>query len=161
MAETVLQKIVNRKHYKFLEEQVTWQEAVKLSTDSLVADGTVEPDYYKQIVDCIEKYGPYMVFDHYVAMPHSTENAVGANRTGIGFMVCKNVIEFGTDEDGEKKEAKLLFTLAAASPEEHMDNIMQLMNIFQNEELLDALMAANTPEDILKAEQDFPCEEDE
>jgi len=86
---------------------------------------------------------------------------VGANRTGIGFMVCKNVIDFGTDEDGEKKEAKLLFTLAAASPEEHMDNIMQLMNIFQNEELLDALMAANTPEDILKAEQDFPCEEDE
>ena len=63
MAETVLQKIVSRKHYKFLEEQVTWQEAVKLSTDSLVADGTVEPDYYKQIVDCIEKYGPYMVFD--------------------------------------------------------------------------------------------------
>ena len=51
MAETVLQKIVNRKHYKFLEEQVTWQEAVKLSTDSLVADGTVEPDYYKQIVE--------------------------------------------------------------------------------------------------------------
>ena len=102
MAETVLQKIVSRKHYKFLEEQVTWQEAVKLSTDSLVADGTVEPDYYKQIVDCIEKYGPYVVLDHNGAMPHSTENAEGAYATGVGFMVSEKMIDFGEDEDGEK-----------------------------------------------------------
>ena len=159
---SVLEKIVEQKHYSFIDgEGVTWQEAVRLSALPLVADGTVSEEYYKQIVACIEKYGPYVVFDHNVAMPHTTENAEGAFRTGVGLMICDKMIDFGEDEDGEKKEAKLLFTLAAASPEEHMDNIMQLMNIFQNEELLDALMAANTPEDILKAEQDFPCEEDE
>jgi len=34
------------------------------------------------------------------------------------------------------------------------------MQIFTNEPLLDALMAANTPEDILKAEADNPPEDD-
>ena len=38
--------------------------------------------------------------------------------------------------------------------------MQQLMAIFTNEPLLDALMAANTPEDILKAEADFPPEEE-
>lgn len=157
---TVLQTIVEKKHYKFVDKVDSWQEAVKLSAESLVADGSVDADYYQQIVDCIVKYGPYVVFEHYVAMPHSQENASGVHKTGIGFMRVKEEVSFGTDEDGEGKVAKLFFTLAACNPDEHLNNIQQLMGIFCNEELLDALMEANTPEDILAAEAAYPCEED-
>jgi len=157
---TVLQTIVEKKHYLFIDEEVTWQDAVRLSAESLVADGSVDAGYYKQIVECIEKFGPYVVFDHYVAMPHSQENAEGVHKTGIGFMVSKKAVDFGVDEDGEKKEAKLFFTLAACNPEEHLNNIQQLTEIFMNEPLLDALMEAETPEDILKAEADHPYVDD-
>ncbi len=158
---SVLQTIVEKKHYKFIDgEGVTWQEAVKLSAESLVADGTVSEDYYKQIVNCIEEYGPYVVFDHNVAMPHTTRDAEGAFGTGIGFMVSEKMIDFGVDEDGEKKEANLFFTLSAADNDAHMDNIAQLSQIFMNDDLLDALAKARTPEDILAAEAQFPCEED-
>lgn len=158
---SVLQTIVEKKHYKFVDRVDSWQESVRLSTESLVADGSVDADYYQQIVDCITKYGPYVVFDHYVAMPHSQENASGVHKTGIGFMRVKEEVSFGKDEDGEEKIAKLFFTLAACNPEEHLNNIQQLMSIFCNEELLDALMEANSPEDILAAEAAYPCEEDE
>ena len=156
---SVLQTIVEKKHYKFVDSVESWQEAVRLSAESLVADGSVDADYYKQIVACIEKYGPYVVFDHYVAMPHSQENASGVYKTGIGFMRVKEEVSFGKDEDGEEKVAKLFFTLAACNPDEHLNNIQQLMGVFCNEDLLDALMAANTPEDILAAEAEFPVEE--
>ena len=54
---TVLQDIVAKKHYKFIDgEGVTWQEAIRLSALSLVADGTVTEDFYKQIIACVEKY---------------------------------------------------------------------------------------------------------
>lgn len=157
---SVLQTIVEKKHYKFVDSVESWQEGVRLSTESLVADGSVDADYYKQIVACIEKYGPYVVFEHYVAMPHSQENASGVHKTGIGFMRVKEEVSFGKDEDGEEKVAKLFFTLAACNPEEHLNNIQQLMGIFCNEDLLDALMEANTPEDLLAAEAAYPCEED-
>ena len=137
----------------------SWQEAVRLSTESLVETGYVSENYYQQIVDCITKYGPYVVFEHYVAMPHSQEGAEGAHKTAVGFLRVKEDVDFGKDEDGEDKVARLFFTLAAANPDEHLDNINQLMNIFCNEELLDALMAAETPEDILQAEKDFPPED--
>lgn len=157
---TVLQTIVEKKHYRFISgEGVTWQEAIRLSAESLVADGSVDADYYKQIVACVEKYGPYVVFEHHVAMPHTQENATGAHKTGIGFMVSEKLIDFGEDEDGEKKEANLFFTLSSTNPDEHMDNIQQLAEIFMNEELLDALAAARTPEEILEAEKKYPCEE--
>lgn len=157
---SVLQTIVEKKHYRFVDSVESWQEGVRLSAESLVADGSVDADYYKQIVACIEKYGPYVVFEHYVAMPHSQENASGVHRTGIGFMRVKEEVSFGKDEDGEEKVAKLFFTLAACNPEEHLNNIQQLMGVFCNEELLDALIAANTPEDILAAEAAYPIEED-
>ena len=157
---SVLQTIVEKKHYKFVDSVESWQEGVRLSAESLVADGSVDADYYKQIVACIEKYGPYVVFEHYVAMPHSQENASGVHKTGIGFMRVKEEVSFGKDEDGEEKVAKLFFTLAACNPEEHLNNIQQLMGVFCNEDLLDALIAANTPEDILAAEAAFPIEED-
>jgi PTS system ascorbate-specific IIA component len=161
MGATVLQTIVEKKHYRFIDgEGIDWKEAVRLSAESLVDDGTVSADYYKQIVACIEKYGPYVVFDHNVAMPHTTENATGAFKTGIGFMVSKKLIDFGKDEDGEEKKANLFFTLSAANAEEHLSNIQQLTSIFMNDDLLDALAAAKTPEDILEAEKKYPCEEE-
>ena len=156
---SVLQTIVEKKHYKFVDRLDSWQQGVELSTQSLVADGSVDADYYKQIVSSIEKYGPYVVFDHYVAMPHSQENATGVHKTGIGFMRVKEAVSFGKDEDGEEKLAKLFFTLAACNPDEHLNNIQQLAALFCNEELLDALMEANTPEDILAAEAAHPIEE--
>ena len=122
---TLLQKIVERGHYKFVDSVDSWQEAVKLSTESMVKTGYVSEDYYQQIVDCITKYGPYVVYDHYVAMPHSQEGADGAKKTSVGFMRVKQDVDFGKDEDGEQKIARLFFTLAAVDPDEHLDNMQQ------------------------------------
>lgn len=161
MAEkSILQKIVERGHYKFVDRVDSWQEGVRLSTESLVKTGYVSENYYQQIVDCIEKYGPYVVFDHDIAMPHSQEGAEGANKTGVGFLRVKEPVDFGTDEDGEQKIARLFFTLAAKDPSEHIDNIQQLMGVFMNDPLIDALLEANTPEDILAAEAKYPPEEE-
>ena len=161
MAEkSILKKIVERGHYMFVDRVDSWQEGVKLSTESLVKTGYVSENYYQQIVDCIEKYGPYVVFDHLIAMPHSQEGAEGAFKTGVGFLRVKEDVDFGKDEDGEQKIARLFFTLAAKDPSEHIDNIQQLMNVFCNDELIDALLEANSPEDILAAEAKYPCEEE-
>ena len=160
MAETILQKIVARGHYKFVDRVDSWQEAVKLSTESLVKTGSVSETYYQQIVDCIEKYGPYVVFEHDIAMPHSQEGAEGAERTAVGFLRVKEPVYFDKDEDGEDKYARLFFTLAAKDPSEHIDNIQQLMSVFCNDPLIDALLEANTPEDILAAEAKYPPEDE-
>lgn len=155
----VLKNIVERKHYRFEDKVDSWQEAVRLSALSLAETGYVTDDYYKQIVECIEKYGPYVVFEHEVAMPHSTEGAEGAKKTAVGFMRVKEPVSFGCDADGNEKFARLFFTLAAQNPEEHMGNIQSLVGVFTNEPLLDALLEANSAEDILAADAKYPCAE--
>lgn len=156
---SVLKTIVAEKHYRFEDRVDSWQEAIRLSALSLAADGSVEEDYYQQIVNCVEKYGPYVVFEHQVAMPHSQEDTTGVHKSGVGFMRVKEPVSFGLDSEGEEKTAQLFFTLAACGPLDHLNNIQQLAALFCNEELLDALIAAETPEDILEAESMYVFED--
>lgn len=57
----LLKRIVERDHVLFRDHIETWQEAVRQSTLPLVKTGYVTEDYYRQIVSCIETYGPYVV----------------------------------------------------------------------------------------------------
>lgn len=155
----LLSKIVERKHYSFMESVDSWQEAVKLSTQPLVDSGYVSEGYYRQIVDCIEEFGPYVVFDHEVAMPHTTQNAHGVHQTAVSLMIVKNPVSFGQDEEGTEKTARLFFTLAAENAEEHLTNIQNLVGIFTNEPLLAALKQCSTSQEILAAEKMWPCQE--
>ena len=156
----VLERIVAKKHYSFINgKDVSWQEAVRLSALPLVEDGSVDSDYYKQIVACIEKHGPYIVMEHNIAMPHTTENRIGAHKTAVGLMICENKIDFGADADGEKKEANLLFTLSAVNSDEHMENIAQLMDVFMNYDLIEALGKCHSAEEILEAMKKYQTSE--
>nr|VUD23529.1 sugar phosphotransferase [Salmonella sp. NCTC 7297] len=42
-------------------EANTWQEAVKIGVDLLVAADVVEPRYYQAILDGVDQFGPYFV----------------------------------------------------------------------------------------------------
>ena len=83
----LLKEIYEKKHYAFVDEPIDdWRDAIRACCKPLEADGTVEPIYAEEIVQCVEKHGPYIVLIPGVAMPHSTENATGCNGTAIGFM---------------------------------------------------------------------------
>ncbi len=62
-------------------EANTWQEAVKIGVDLLVAADVVEPRYYQAILDGVEQFGPYFVIAPGLVMPHGRpEEGVEENR---------------------------------------------------------------------------------
>lgn len=149
----MLREFVEKKHYFFAEEAPDWKEAIRMSCKSLEADGTVEANYKEDIIACVEKHGPYIVIMPNVAMPHSQENAVGVNKTAIGFMKLDKPVSF--DPEDPEKDAQLFFTLASCNPEQHLDNMMKLSEMLMNEDVVKALAAAKTPEDLLKIQEQY------
>ena len=71
----MLREFVESKHYKFAREASSWQEAIRMSCESLEEDGVIDKNYAQDIIDCVTKYGPYIVIMPEVAMPHSQEGA--------------------------------------------------------------------------------------
>ena len=80
-------------------------------------------------------------------MPHSQEGAVGVNKTAIGFMKLEKPVSF--DENDPEKDAQLFFTLASCNPDQHLNNMMKLSEMLMNDDLVEVLLKAKTPEDLL------------
>lgn len=149
----MLKEFVESKHYKFAESAKDWKDAIRMSCESLEADGTVEANYKEDIIKCVEKYGPYIVIVPGVAMPHSQENAVGVHKTAIGFMKLEKPVSF--DPEDPEKDATLFFTLASCNPEQHLDNMSRLAEMLSNEELIEDLKKAKGPEDLLELQEKY------
>ena len=64
----MLKEFVESNHYKFAEEASDWEEAIRMSCECLEADGTVVANYKADIIECVKKYGPYIVIMPNVAM---------------------------------------------------------------------------------------------
>lgn len=144
----MLKDFVEQKHYKFAQKAKDWKDAIRMSCESLEADGTVDANYKEEIIRCVEEYGPYIVIIPGVAMPHSQEGATGVNKTAIGFMKLEEPVTF--DPGDPDKTATLFFTLASCDHDKHLDNMSRLSEMLCNEDLLADLQKAQTPEDLLE-----------
>jgi len=149
----LLREFVEKNHYKFAEEAYDWQEAVRMSCEVLEADGTVEANYKEDIIECVKKYGPYIVIMPNVAMPHSQECARGVHKTAIGFMRLKKPVSF--EKGDPDKDARIFFTLASCNPEQHLQNMTKLSELLMNEAAVEALMEAETAGDLLKIQENY------
>lgn len=143
----LLKKMIEKKHYLFLDHVDTWEEAIRMSCKPLEDDGTVDKRYAELIIECVNKYGPYIVLFENYAMPHSTENAVGVKGTAISFMKLEKPVSF--DPEDPSKNAKVFFTLASTNKDEHVENMQSLFEMLTDEVLLEALLEVKTVEDLI------------
>lgn len=135
----MLSKMIEKQHICFEEGFENWEDAIRASCKPLEADGTVDSTYSQQIIDCIHKYGPYIVIAPMIAMPHSQENAEGVNKTAVSFMKTKNIVKFDPNDD--EKDARLFFTLASQDHNQHLENMSALATMLDNEALIEDLLA--------------------
>ncbi len=130
-----------------------WRDAVRMSCETLEADGTVEKNYKEDIIACIEKYGPYIVIAPNIAMPHSQEGAQGVHKTEIAFMKLEKPVSF--EPGNPEMDAQLFFTLASCNSDQHLDNMSRLSDMLCNEELVKELARARTAEDLLMVQKKY------
>lgn len=149
----MLKEIIANGYYTFAQQFDSWEDAIKASYEPLLKKQIVEEIYIQSVIDCVKEYGPYIVIVPGIAMPHSSQGAKGCNGTAISFMRVKEEVDFYS-EDPDKK-ANLFFSLAAVDHDQHMKNIQQLMDILMNKEIVEALYACETMEDLERVANTF------
>ena len=147
----LLKEIYDQKHYCFAKGPFTWQDSIRESVKPLVADGTADAIYAEEIIQCVEKHGPYIIIVPGVAMPHSTENAQGAHKTAISFMKVDQPVHFA--EDDPEKDATIFFTLCATDPQAHLANMQRLASVLMDESVVEKLKNIEKPEDLLEIDK--------
>ena len=128
-------------------EAKDWKAAIKIGTDLLEKSGAITENYYNAIVETTEKYGPYYIIVPGVAMPHARPEA-GVKKDSFSLVTLKEPVIF--EMDGEKEEVYILVTLAATSSENHNEfGIVQVADLFEDEENVERIKMAKNIEEIL------------
>ena len=145
----MFKEFVESKHYSFHEGFDDWRDAVRAACAPLLADGTIEKEYPEIIIAKVEELGPYIVIAPDICIPHA-ERGRGVNGTAMCFMKTEKPVSF--DKSDPDKDARIFVVLAATDNEVHLNNLMALSETLSDEDIVAKVLAAKTPEDLLKIE---------
>lgn len=149
----MFKELIEKDLYCFHEGFDDWRDSVVASCKPLLDKGVIEQSYIDSIFECIAKYGPYIVLAPNIAMPHSTEGGDGVHGTEISFMRVAKPVHFV--EGDPDKDARIYFVLASVDHDTHMQQMMQLATVLCNKELVQAMIDAETKEDLLAIDEKF------
>jgi len=123
------ESLIENNSIKLNVSAANWKDAIKVGTDMLEASGAIQPSYYQAITSSIEELGPYIVIAPNFAMPHARPED-GVNRTAFALVTLADPVYF----DGEDEPVKVMVTLAGSSSDEHMEGLMEVTQVLDDEE---------------------------
>ncbi len=123
------ESLIENKSIKLGVDANNWEEAIKIGTDMLVESGAIEPRYYDNIVANIKKLGPYVILAPGLAMPHGRPED-GVNRTAFALVTLNQPVYF----EGDENPIDVLVTLAGSDNDVHMQGILEITQVFDDED---------------------------
>lgn len=146
-----LSSLLKEEFISFSEEQLTWQEAIKVASQPLVEQGNIDVSYIQAMIDSAIKSGPYMVLAPGVAVPHARPET-GVNKLGISLLSCFQPVDFSMNDDvNEENQVSLIFILAAEDNTNHLTALQQLSMILEDDENIEQLKRCQTSSDMFDA----------
>ncbi len=121
--------LIKESNVQILEGASDWKEAVCQSVAPLERDGSVTESYKEAIIENVEQLGPYICIAPHVALPHARPEQ-GAVKSQIAVTLFRREVDFNRED----AKASLFISLAAADSESHLDALMQITDILQDEE---------------------------
>ena len=108
------------------ESNLSVDSAIDLACSTLISNDKVEPRYVEAIKQQHKAIGPYYVLAPKIAMPHAN---------------------FESEDNGD---VYLSITLAAKDSNSHINTIMALSELFQNDDDINALINAHEKANIIE-----------
>lgn len=126
-----LRKLLKKENVKFIERAEDWKEAILQSGNSLVSNRKVTSEYVKEMIELVEKHGPYIVIEEGIAMPHAgiSENVL---ETGISLLVVKEKVALP-----EGRNANIFLSFAAKNKNDNIDIMNDLFELITKHKFID------------------------
>ncbi|MGF1747695.1 PTS sugar transporter subunit IIA [Vibrio cionasavignyae] len=128
------------------EENLTVDAALEITCSKLLEHGKVQATYLEAIKQKHQEIGAYYVLAPKIAMPHARPED-GVNEAALQITVFKNGVDLESEDNGD---VYFSVTLAAMDSDSHIQTIMALSELFQNDDDVDAIIASQTKEEIIR-----------
>ncbi|WP_455714710.1 PTS sugar transporter subunit IIA [Anaerosporobacter sp.] len=136
-------ELLKKENVRIMDKAKDWKDAIRISVQPLEEQGYVEARYKEEIIAKVEELGPYIILAPSIALPHARPDQ-GVIKSQVAITLFREDVSF----DKEDTTAKLFITLAAADSNSHIDTLMAISNVLQNEENCEKLLQAEDVESL-------------
>ena len=136
-------ELLLKENVQILDGADDWKEAVRKSAKPLENGNFVTANYAEAIISNVEELGPYICIAPHVAMPHARPEQ-GALKTQIAVTLFRNEIIFNRDD----ARANLFITLSAADADSHLEMLVKLSELLQDESTAEKIFAAQSVDEL-------------
>ena len=138
----MLEKILDG-NIKIIDSASDWKESIRIAAKPLLKKNIITENYVKAMIESIEKLGFYVILRENLAMPHARpeEGAIG---TGVSLLKLNKPVYYGDSK------VQLVFILATKDTNSHLETLMKLVELFQDDESIDKLIDSKNYEEIEK-----------
>lgn len=146
MNKPMLSELLTKDTIHFTDEKLDWKDAIIEASQPLVESNKVQRKYVDSMIRNVEEVGAYIHIGKGIAIPHARpEN--GVNQLGMSFLRTKTPVLLLDQAD---HKIDIFICLAAIDSEAHLKALAQLTKILGDNELLEAIKAAETAEQVIE-----------
>ncbi len=132
-------------------EVKNWREAAQAAGGLLVRAGKVHESFIDSMIQTVEKFGPYMILVPKVCFFHGEPNE-NVKEACLSLCVLKNPVYF---DDFDHQQINCAFAFGAVDKDSHMEMIMNVAKILQNEQFIEAITNNYPKEKIMEIIQKY------
>lgn len=136
-------ELLKQENVQICESAQDWKDAIRISSKLLEEHGYIQPSYKEAIISNVEKLGPYILIADDIALPHARPEQ-GVVQPQIGVTLFRQPVAF----DKEETTARLFVTLAAKDNNSHLDTLLEITELLDDEETLAKILAAKDEETL-------------
>lgn len=121
-----------------VKEQLTFQSAVALALEALVADKKAAPQYSLEVLESLEQLGPYFVIAPGIALAHAKPSA-SVIEVGVSLLRLDVPVVSGSTND----PVRLLFAFCSPAADAHIEMLGELASLLSDQNKVNVLLNAS------------------
>lgn len=114
-------------------DSMNWKDTIQEIGELLIDDGSCDKSYIDSMIKKIEEYGPYMVTNKKIAIPHS-RNDGNVFKTSMGLLTLEKEVIFPGN-----LPVKTILIFSSLDGEEHLEALADFMDLTNNHNFLSKL----------------------
>lgn len=140
-----LKNITNADLIKLNANAGNWKEAIIAAGELLLWEKCISVNYLQQMVQLVDRYGPYIVIADGIAFAHASPSQ-GSLRNGISIIRLNEPVPFGKEEFDP---VKIVVGCSILDSPENLNLLMKVMKLIKDPNFYKAVDEAKNEDDVL------------
>ena len=131
--QPMLKELINEDRIAKVKRVEDWKEAVRVAAKPLLNDNSIDESYVVDMIESIEKHGPYIVLADRFALPHASSKN-GVNKLAMSLLVVEEEVDL------LGKPVNIFMVLAAVDNNSHIRALASLSEMLYEQENIEAII---------------------